>query len=47
MNEFKITQVELFQFSHFMCVVTNSSELFRMDKLANIESFLYHSNHSF
>ena len=40
MNELKLTQVELFQFVHFMCVTANASEFFCMVHLANIERFL-------
>ena len=47
MNELKLTQVELFYFFHFRCVVDNASELFCMAYLADIERFLYHSNLSF
>ena len=43
-NELKLTQVELFSFFHFMCVVANASELFCMAHSASIERFLYHSN---
>ena len=46
-NEFKLTQVELFSLFHFMCVAVNVSELFCMAHLANNERFLYHSNLSF
>ena len=46
-NDLKLTQVELFKFLHFMCIAANASELFCMAHLANIESFLYHSNLSF
>ena len=41
LDEFKLTQVELFQFLHFMFVAVNASELFCMACLANIERFLY------
>ena len=41
MNELKLTQVELFQNFHFMCVAANASELFCMAHLTNIECFLY------
>ena len=46
-NEFKITQIELFYFFHFICVVANASEFFCMAYLAKIDSFLCHSNLSF
>ena len=46
-NELKLTQVELFQFFHFMGVAANAFELFCSSHLANSESFLYHSNLSF
>ena len=46
-SELKSTQVELFSFFHFKCVADNVSEWFCMAHLANIESFLYHSNLSF
>ena len=43
-NEFKLTEVELFSFFLLMCAASNASELFCMDNLANYERFLYHSN---
>ena len=43
-NKFKLTQVELFSFFHFMCAAANASELFYLAYLANIENFLYNSN---
>ena len=43
-NELKLTEVELFEFFHFMCVAANASELFCMAHLADIERFLCHSN---
>ena len=46
-NELKLTQVELFSFFHFMCVVANASESFCMVHLANDESFSHYSNLSF
>ena len=45
-KENELTQVELIYFFHFMCVAPNASELFCMAYLANIERFLYPSNHS-
>ena len=46
-NGLKLTEVELFQFFHFMCVAANAFELLYMAFLANIERFLYHSKLSF
>ena len=46
-NELQLTQVEFFSFIQLKCVAANASELFCMAYLANIESFLYHSNLSF
>ena len=46
-NELKLTQVELFEFFPFMCVVANASDLFCMAHLARIERFLCHPNLSF
>ena len=43
----EITQIVLFSFSHFVCVIANASELFCIAHLANIERSLYHSNLSF
>ena len=47
LNELELTQVELFQFCPFKCVAATASELFCLAHLANIQSFLYHSNISF
>ena len=47
MNELKLTDVELFQFFYFKCVVAIAYELFCMAHLANIKRFLYHSKFSF
>ena len=38
-NELELTQVELFSFFHFMCVVADESN-FSMAHLANIEHFI-------
>ena len=46
-DELKLTQIELFQFFHFMCAAANESELFSIVHLAHIECFLYHSNFLF
>ena len=46
-NELKLTQVDLFQFFHFMRGAANASELFCIAQSANNERFLYHSNLSF
>ena len=46
-NEFKFTQVELFSFFHFKCVVANVSELFCIAYLAKNERFSHHYNLSF
>ena len=46
-NELKLSQIELLQFFHFMCVAENASKLFCMAYLAHIERFLYYSNLSF
>ena len=46
-NDLKLTQVELFQFFHFMYVAANGCALFCMAYLENIERFLYQSNFSF
>ena len=46
-NKLKLTQIELFQFFHFIRVAANASELFCMADLGNNERFLYHSNLSF
>ena len=46
-NELNLSQGELFQFFHFMCVAANASELFCAVHLANVERFLCHSNLSF
>ena len=43
-NDLKLTQVELFQFFHFMYVAANGCALFCMAYLGNIERFLYPSN---
>ena len=43
-NKLKLAQVELFSLFHFMCVAANTSELFCVAHLANIERFLYHYN---
>ena len=42
LNELKVTQVELFQFFHFMCITANASKFFCMTHLASIERFFYH-----
>ena len=41
-NVVKLFEVELFYFSHFMCVAAAASELFSVDYLANNGRFLYH-----
>ena len=38
-NELQLTQVELFQYVHFMCVAADTSELFSMAYLENMERF--------
>ena len=47
LKELKLTEVELLQFFHFMCVAAIASELFCMTHLTYIERFLYHSKLSF
>ena len=46
-NELKLTQVELFSFFYFVCIAADTSELFCMAHLVNIENILCHSNLSF
>ena len=38
-DEIKLTQVELFQFFHFICATAKAFELFCMAYLENIERF--------
>ena len=46
-NELKLTQFEILNVFHFMCVAAKACELFCKAYLANIERFLYHSKLSF
>ena len=43
-NDLKLTEVELFQFFHSICVAADAFELIYMFHLANIERFVHHSN---